>query len=49
MPQVRVVYDLSGKEPKALERFSVDADEMVRTDPDRYSFDLPSKEKAGKK
>ncbi len=55
MPQMRVVYDLSGDEPKPLERFTVDADELVRSDPDRYSFEADARAgkakdpKAGKK
>lgn len=45
MPARVTIYDLSGDKPVALERYSVDAKEIVRGDPKRYSFKLPAAEK----
>ncbi len=43
MPAKKIVYDLSGKEPQPLERFAIVANEMVASDPDRFSFSIPEK------
>ncbi len=43
MPVKRVVYDLSGEEPVALERFAVVAKELVAVDPKRFAFEIPTK------
>lgn len=48
MPAKKTVYDLSGDEPKALERYSIVADELVASDPARYSFE-PHKSKPAEK
>lgn len=49
MPAKVTVYDLSGDEPAALQRYAVVAKEMVASDSKRYSLSLPDKPAAAAK
>lgn len=46
MPARKTVYDHSGDEPVAFERYAVVADELVAVEPDRYSFSAERKRPA---